>query len=408
MVSLFPELTMRVLLSFSVFLLMLASNNAAPPKPLTGTWDVKGLQATEVKPTWGKTSGKVREIYYPGEAYQGKPTRIFGYYAKPDGDGPFPTVLLVHGGGGKAFSKWAEHWAARGYCALAMDLAGNGPNGRLSDGGPDQSDEVKFREFDAQTVKDMWSYHAVAAVIRGHNLLRGLPEVDRDRVAVTGISWGGYLTCIIAGLDDRLKAAVPVYGCGFLHEDSFWKEPQLDKMDAKKRTQWVEAFDPSRYLNNVKCPILFLNGTNDFAYPLDSYRKSYQLVKGPRTLSVQVRLPHGHIWTFGEVDAFIDSQLRKGDPLPAVGEMKREGETVSAPVESKSKLKSGHLHYTSGTGPWQKREWKSIPAEFKDGRVVAKLPADRPIVYFLAVTNDKGLEVSAPHDELAAEPKSKP
>jgi len=29
---------------------------------------------------------------------------------------------------------------------------------------------------------------------------------------VTGISWGGYLTCIVAGIDDRLKAAVPVYG----------------------------------------------------------------------------------------------------------------------------------------------------------------------------------------------------
>ena len=37
------------------------------------------------------------------------------------------------------------------------------------------------------------------------------------------------------------------------------------------------------------------------------------------------------------------------------------------------------------------------PAELYDGNVTAKLPADRPLVYYLAVTDDRGLEVSAPH-----------
>ena len=49
---------------------------------------------------------------------------------------------------------------------LAMDLAGNGPEGRLSDGGPDQSDQVKFRDFSDADANDMWTYHAVAAVVR--------------------------------------------------------------------------------------------------------------------------------------------------------------------------------------------------------------------------------------------------
>ena len=91
-------------------------------------------------------------------------------------------------------------------------------------------------------------------------------------------SWGGYLTCILAGIDHRFKVAVPVYGCGFLHEDSYWKEPILDKMSLELRERWVRCFDPSRYLPGVRCPILFLNGTNDFAYPLDSYRKCFDLV----------------------------------------------------------------------------------------------------------------------------------
>lgn len=372
---------------------------AEPARPFTGPWDVKALQTAVVTPAWGETTGTVREVYYPGEPYQGKPTRVFAYYAKPEGKGPFPAVLCVHGGGGKAFDKWATHWAARGYCALAMDLAGNGPKGRLPDGGPDQLDTTKFRDFTAADAKDMWTYHAVAAVLRGHTLLASLPEVDRDRVAVTGISWGGYLTCIIAGLDDRLKAAVPVYGCGFLHENSVWKAG-MDGFAKERRDRWVNNFDPSKYLPGVRCPILFVNGTNDFAYPLDSYQKCYELVKADRTLSVRVRLPHGHIWTFGEVDAFIDSHLKKGAPLPTVGSMTRAGDTVSATIDAKVKLKSASLYYAKAEGPWQKREWKSAPAELAGGRMSAKLPADRPLVFYLAVTDERGLEVSAPHMEL--------
>lgn len=368
-------------------------------KNIAGPWDVTALQTADVKPEWGETVGKSREVYYPGEPFKGKPTRVFAYYSKPAGDGPFPAVVLVHGGGGKAFREWAEHWSARGYCALAMDLAGKGPKDKLADGGPGQGDEEKFGEFDDKTAKDMWTYHAVAAVLRGHTMVAKFPEVDKDRTAVTGISWGGYLTCIVAGLDARFKAAVPVYGCGFLHENSAWKENRLDKMDAARRDRWVNTFDPSKYLPGVTCPILFLNGTNDFAYPLDSYRKCYSLVPGEKTLAVRVRLPHGHIWTFPEVDAFIDSHLTKGDPVPKLGPLVTAGDSVSATVSSKQKIKAAHLHYAVATGPWQKREWKSLPAEVVDGKVTAKLPAEKPLVYYLSVTDVRPVEVSTPHAE---------
>src|SRR5262249_55644912 len=56
-------------------------------------------------------------------------------------------------------------------------------------------------------------------VSRCVSLLGRLPEVDPDRIGVTGISWGGYLTGLVAGLDDRLKAAVPVYGCRAVPRD---------------------------------------------------------------------------------------------------------------------------------------------------------------------------------------------
>jgi hypothetical protein len=82
--------------------------------------------------------------------------------------------------------------------------------------------------------------------------------------------------------------------------------------------------------------------------------------------------------------------------------MNRDGDAVSAQVKSKTDLKAGHLHYAVAEGPWQKRAWKSVPAAVKDGTVTGTLPIDRPLVYYLSVTDARGLEVSAPHAELPA------
>jgi dienelactone hydrolase len=338
-------------------------------------------------------------VYYAGEPFHGKPTRIFAYYGRPAGSGPFPAVLLVHGGGGTAFPDWARHWAQRGYVAMAMDLTGHGPQGKLPDGGPDETDDVIFRDFTDPEMRDMWSYHAVAAVLRGHALLAARPEVDARRIAVTGISWGGYLTCIVAGLDDQLQAAVPVYGCGFIHENSFWLAPRFMKMSPAQRQRWAENFDPSRYLGAARCPMLFVNGTSDFAYPLDSYRKSYNLVKAPVTLSVTINLPHGHNWAIKEVDAFIDSRLAGGQPLPTLGAMQTLNGTVSVTVSAPVPIAKAELDYTADTGPWPQRKWQSAPAEVKGDTVTVPLPAARPVVYYLRVTDARGLAVSTPHAE---------
>jgi dienelactone hydrolase len=310
-------------------------------------------------------------------------------------------MLLVHGGGGKAFRDWAEHWAQRGYVALAMDTAGCGPNGPLVDGGPDQSDATKFRDFTDAEARDMWTYHAVAAVIRGHSLLAQLPEVDCSRIGITGLSWGGYLTCIVAGLDHRLKVAAPVFGCGFLGEDSYWKTTALAKMRPDSRARWLKNFDPSQYLSDVKCPILFLNGNKDFAYPLDSYRSSYRLVPAAlRHVSVIPDLPHHrYIRTFPEVDQFVDSVLCHGTPLPRPGTLTIKGDLVTAIVAAPVPLKEASLLYTTNTGEWQKRQWATIPAQVNGDIVTAHIPSQRPLSWYLLFIDERGIRVTTEHEE---------
>jgi dienelactone hydrolase len=390
---------MKPIVSLLLAVLLAGCVSTPPSHRVAGPWDLSLIQHPPAV-THGTRTGLVEDLYYEGEPRNGKPTRVFAYLGRPatHSNRKLPAMLLVHGGGGKAFREWAEHWAQRGYIALAMDLSGNGPAGPLPDGMPDQSDQSKFRDFGENEVRDMWSYHAVAAVLRGHALLRALPEVDADRIGVTGISWGGYLTCIIAGIDPDLKVAVPVYGCGFLGDNSYWTDKSLAAMKPEARQLWLKNFDPSQYLAGVRCPTLFLNGTTDFAYPLDSYQKSYRLVREKyRHVDTIVGLPHGHIWTFEEVDAFADSVLRHWKPLANLGAVRRSANVAQVEVKAVVPLKSATLNYTTDSGVWQKRSWSTVPARIEGGSVIAELPAGRPLTAFLAVTDERGLRMSSEH-----------
>ncbi|MSU79115.1 MAG: alpha/beta fold hydrolase [Gemmataceae bacterium] len=373
----------------------------------TGPWNLDELQKPP-QVEWLDKDGKLRRLMYESEPYQGKPTRVFAYYAEPEKiDGKLPAMVLVHGGGGTAFAEWAQLWAKRGYVALAMDLAGHGEGRkRLADGGPNQDDPSRFKK---QPLKEAWSYHAVAAVIRGHSLLRSLPSVDADRIGLTGISWGGYLTSIVAGVDERFRVAIPVYGCGFIHENSVWNNT-FAKMESDWRKTWAANFDPSAYLAKAKMPMLFVNGTNDFAYPLDSYQKSYRLVKN-RNLCVTVNMPHGHQqgWAPKEIGLFTDQHLRKGKPLfrfdDASVRTERNGGDIKLAIFQTHDIEKIAVHWTTDTkGPWQKRKWETRPAKRMVGNATdfysVSLPQVRPVIYFATATDARGATISTEHAEL--------
>ncbi len=370
----------------------------------TGPWNLEDLRKPP-RVEWLDKAGKLRRLLYESEPYQGKPTRVFAYYAEPEKIvGNLPAMVLVHGGGGTAFPEWATLWAKRGYIAIAMDLAGHGEGRkRLADGGPNQDEASRFKQ---QPLKDAWSYHAVAAVIRGHSLLRSLPNVDPDRVGLTGISWGGYLTSMVAGLDDRFKVAVPVYGCGFIHKNSVWNNI-FAKMEPAWRKSWVENFEPSVYLGQAKMPMLFVNGTNDFAYPLDSYQASYRLVKN-RNLCVTVNMPHGHQagWAPKEIGLFVDQHLRSGKPLFRFDEYNarivRSGSEIKLAIMQSHGIEKVAVHWTTDTkGQWSKRKWETRAAQRMVGNATdfysVDLPKDRPVIYFLTAIDNRGAVVSTEH-----------
>jgi cephalosporin-C deacetylase-like acetyl esterase len=377
-------------------LLLLA---AAPPQE-KASWDLEALgKAPKTQPSDQFKIEGLQEFFYEGLPYQGKPTRVFAFYGAPKVEGKVPAMVLVHGGGGTALSDWVKLWVSRGFAAIAMDLCGcvprKGKSGweRHPDGGP--PGWGGFDQVD-QPEKDQWTYHAVADVILAHSLLRSFPEIDAEQIGITGISWGGYLTCITASVDARFKFAAPVYGCGFLGDDSTWLAT-FEKMGREKAAKWLGLWDPSQYLKQAKMPFLWVNGTNDFAYPLDSYQKSYRLPETPRTLAIRIRMAHAHGGPGEkpeEIHAFANAIFKGGVPLAKIT---GQGEGW-ATFESKAPIAKAELCFTKDVGKWQPRKWESAPAAIDGNKVTAVLP-EGVKAWYLNLVDDRGLVVSTEHVE---------
>ncbi len=233
--------------------------------------------------------------------------------------------------------------------------------------------------------------------MRAHTLIRSFPEVDSEHTAVTGISWGGYTTCLVASLDDRFKAAVPVYGCGFLYEGESVQKPSIDKL-AERAADWIREYDPSSLLPRCRVPILFVNGTNDVHYPLDSYQKTFSKVEGEKQMRIQVKMPHGHQagWAPQEIGWFIDSKCRGGKPLPVPGSLRTDTETVVLPFQSAHPIRSAQMHYTVDTGLRSARNWTTVDATISNGVASAPKPPKEANTWFMSLTDERGAMVTTP------------
>jgi dienelactone hydrolase len=378
-------------------------------------WDIEKLSEAPVWHPAETTEPGVRALFFDSVPYKGKPTRVFAYYGVPDDwDGqPLPAMVLTHGGSGGAYAEWVRQWTARGYAAISFDHFGQIPAvtppgepyninpARNPDGGPINSNV--FAEID-DPIEDQWTYHAVAAALLAHSLLRSFPEVDADRIGLTGISWGGYLTCIVASLDSRYQFAAPIYGSGFLSEDSAWLA-EFEKIGPEKTARWNSLWDPSQYLSRSQLPLLWVNGTNDFAFYLNTWQKSLRLPRRPRVLSLQVRMEHGqHEGAVPEeIRVYADSFLKGGKPLAVVGPIETSLDGIaSVSFEKGVPIVKAELNYTADLGNGPERLWETVPATLTSERTAEAPIPPQARAFFINITDERGLITSSEY--LTQEP----
>jgi carboxymethylenebutenolidase len=122
------------------------------------------------------------------------------YVSTPGGGGPHAAVIVIqHAGGVDDFiRRMADRVAEAGYVAVAPDLY-HRENAKTSDDPMTRMGRLRDR-------------HIVADVKVAVDHAQGLPEVEAERVGITGFCMGGRVTYLACASDDRFKAGVVFYG----------------------------------------------------------------------------------------------------------------------------------------------------------------------------------------------------
>jgi dienelactone hydrolase len=143
--------------------------------------------------------------------------------------GKMPAVLNLHGhgSGGKAVEhkqKRCINEARRGMLALSLEWFGFG---ELSS---PENDHSFVGHLDLAGVNGLGLFYL--EMRRGLDYLYNDPRVDRSRIAVTGLSGGGWQTIVLSALDPRVSAAVPV--AGFSSMTTALEHPEYAGDDAEQ------------------------------------------------------------------------------------------------------------------------------------------------------------------------------
>lgn len=354
----------------------------------------------------------IKGLFLDGLDYKGKKTKVFCWYGTPanvEEGKKYPAVVLAHGGGGTAFHQWVKKWNDKGYFAIAIALEGQAPGERTKDAkgrpqhpthefsGPQR--QGFFLDVVKEDLQNQWFYHAVADIIMANSFLRNQPNIDTDKIGITGISWGGILTNVTTGIDDRFAFAVPVYGCGFLPETPLYSK-QLGYLSAKQRDFYLTHWEPSLYIPNHKQPTLFVNGTNDLHFTMNSFTKSYKASNAEKYVYVEHNMRHGHYpgWQPGAIYDFAN-YIINNDKKPITASLTNKTSTNQLIFNTKGNVTKSHLYYTTNYADWGKESYKWIEKEAEvnsaNNQVQVQLP-ENAVAYFINITDKDGVSYSTP------------
>ncbi len=221
----------------------------------------------------------VEDEYYIAKANKitvNKELPVDGWVLYPkdfDENKTYPAILDIHGGPkcayGTVFYHEMQVWASEGYFVMYC-------NPRGSDGKGNVFADLRgnMGTIDYEDIMDFVD-----------EVLKQYPMIDKDRLAVTGGSYGGYMTNWIIGHTTRFKAAAAQrsisnrlskmmssdYGVDLVFEQEF--------KDIYNCAKELWDISPLKYVNNAVTPTLFIHSTNDYRCPISEAIQMYTALK---------------------------------------------------------------------------------------------------------------------------------
>lgn len=217
-----------------------------------------------------------------------------------------PLVVTVHGGPTSAESEefLGKTWDDRFSPAVLASLgyAVFGVNFRGSTGYGEKFQNLNVQDMGGGAFKDIMS---------GIDYLIAQGIVDPNKLFITGASYGGFMTAWAIGQTDRFKAAVVSAGVVDWISDIGTTDYPVP-MEAILGEYYWDNYElwrnssPLSHINNVKTPVLILQGANDTRVAISQAQQLYHALKG-RKIPNRLVSYQGEQHAFSGADAIKDS-----------------------------------------------------------------------------------------------------
>ena len=249
------------------------------------------------------------------DSFDGESVPVFLF--EPEGDGPFPVVVTVHGGPESQWLPWfapsfaplTQYLVARGYAVAAPNVRGSSGYGKRYE----HLDDIEQR---LDSVADLASLHA---------WLSARPNIDGGRAVVYGRSYGGYMVLAALALQPELWAAgIECVGISslvtFLENTSPYRRAAREREYGSlehDRAFLIEA-SPMTHIDAIRAPLFIQHGRNDPRVPVSESEHIHAvLAKKGIPSELLIFEDEGHtveklgnrIETFTRMTAFLDRIL---------------------------------------------------------------------------------------------------
>ena len=226
---------------------------------------------------------------------------LAGMLFVPEGEGPFPAAVIIHGSG-------TSHRNNRWYLTLAKFLQDNGVVVLLPD---KRGSEKSGGDWRSASFEDL-ATDTLAAV----HFLGSQPHVGITNIGIVGMSQGGWIAPIVASESDEVAFVVSMVGSAVTtHEQLSYEEnhnlrqagflPGISHLVAAMSTTWIKHiaqrsfwsavgdFDPLPYWEDVDVSALVLLGSEDTNVPSRESAARLYALKNPR-IRVSIYEASGH------------------------------------------------------------------------------------------------------------------
>ena len=362
----------------------------------------------EILKRWTEHGARYTEFTFTGMTHEGSKVRVYAISSAPEGTRNLPGVLHIHGGGQTVNPGWLRFWNERGYAAMTFNWGGKWPGrdkfadwGKLTQG--NHRDAGRMVMATKPSVRESSWYLWARISRRAFTCLERMEEVDADRLGIFGVSMGGTIVWPIAAMDARVKAACAIYGVGWntYPDEVGARDPNADDPDVKT---WRGAMEPESYARLVRCPVLFLDATNDQHGKMDWAFKTLTLVPADVRWAFTPRYRH-HIAAEQGVDLplWMDAYLKGAERFPGSPAAEvRLGDDgipqISLKPAATGPIKRVEMYYAVANRNPKNRYWRTVTGQRTGADWSARLPVldtKQPLFAFANVTYDSSVCLSS-------------